>query len=180
MGTLTLPILRFYSRNEFSGPSLQLLVSTDYDGISNSATATWAELGANFPPANNTWTLSDGIDLSPYGTFSKVYIAFKFVSSEEFGASRWTLDDIDITNRTELLSVSPLLLSFGEAAVGSNSPGLPFLVKAIGYGDVMLTAPANYKLSFDSATYTSSITLSQAIATAVTKLCARFYPQANF
>ena len=125
-GALNLPILRFWSKGEFSGPTLQLLVSTNYDGSSNPNTATWTDLNVSFPAPANTWTITDGIDLSAYKSFPRVFIAFKYISSVEFGAARWTVDDVDVSNRSALLTTSPSLLSFGEASAGSSTPGLPF------------------------------------------------------
>ncbi|MEO6001224.1 MAG: choice-of-anchor J domain-containing protein, partial [Chitinophagaceae bacterium] len=99
IGSLNLPIFSFYSRGEFSGPSLQLLVSTDYDGSSNPNTATWTDLQANFPPLTNVWTFTDGINLTAYKSFPKIYIGFKYTSAGELGAARWTLDDVTVNDR---------------------------------------------------------------------------------
>jgi trimeric autotransporter adhesin len=173
---LNLPILRFWSRGEFSGPPLQLLISTNYDGSSDPNTAIWKDLNASFPPNTNTWTLTDGIDLSAYKSFLNVYIAFKYTSSVELGAARWTLDDIDVTNRSSLLVANPVLLSFGEATVGNFTAAQPFTVKAIGYGDVTLTAPSGYQLSRDSISYATSLTIPAATVQSDTKVYARFAP----
>jgi trimeric autotransporter adhesin len=173
---LNLPILRFWSRGEFSGPPLQLLISTDYDGSSDPNTATWKDLNASFPPTTNTWTLTDGIDLSAYKSFLNIYIAFKYTASVELGASRWTLDDIDITNRSTLLTANPVLLNFGEATVGTFTAAQPFTVKAVGYGDVTLTAPAGYQLSRDSINYATALTIPAATIQSDSKVYARFAP----
>jgi trimeric autotransporter adhesin len=173
---LNLPILRFWSRGEFSGPPLQLLISTNYDGTSDPNTATWTNLNASFPPNTNTWTLTDGIDLSPYKSYLNVYIAFKYTSSVELGAARWTLDDIDVTNRSTLLIANPTLLSFGEATVGTFTPAQPLTVKAVGFNDVTLTAPSGYQLSRDSVNYATAITIPAATIQNDTKVFARFAP----
>ena len=176
ISSLNLPILSFWSRGEFSGPGLKVLVSSNYDGSSDPDSATWTDMNANFPALTNTWTLTDGIDLSAYKSFSKVYIAFKYTSSDELGAARWTLDDVSVANITTLITVNPTMLSFGEAPVGTNTGGLPFIVKAAGYGDITLAAPAGYQLSADSAAYTNSITISSQAAQAGAKVFARFSP----
>lgn len=176
IGSVNLPILRFWSRGEFTGPSLQLLVSTDYTGSGNPNNATWTDLQASFPALNNTWTLTDGIDLTPYKSFPKVYIAFKYISSVELGAARWTLDDVDVTNRSMVLSASPLLLNFNEVSAGNNSASQPFTIQSIGYGDITLTAPAGYQLSTNNTVFTNSITLPQATAQSGTTVYARFSP----
>lgn len=176
IGSLNLPVLSFFSRGEFAGPSLQLLISTNYDGSSNPNTATWTDLQANFPSLTDTLTFTDGINLTPFKSFPTTYIAFKYISSAELGAARWTLDDINITDRTKLLSVSPAVLNFGEISAGNNSTGQPLSVQAIGYGDITLTAPTGYQLSTDNVTFSGSIPLNGATAEAGTQVYSRFSP----
>ncbi|MDQ6812256.1 MAG: T9SS type A sorting domain-containing protein [Bacteroidota bacterium] len=176
ISSLSLPILKFWSRGEFTGPSLQLLVSTDYDGSSNPNAATWTNLNASFPSTTNTWTLTDGIDLSPYKNYLNIYIAFKYISSVEAGAARWTLDDIEVSNRTNVFTANPTQLKFPVTSVSENSAGLPFTVKSIGYGNLTVMAPAGFQVSLDSTTYASSITISQALVQSDKKLYVRFSP----
>ncbi len=173
---LNVPILKFYSRGEFSGPSLQLLISTDYDGSSNPNTASWKELDGYFPSTTNTWTLSDGIDLTAYKKFLNVYIAFRYTSSAELGAARWTLDDVDVTDRSKLLIANPASLTFGEASVGKTTMALPFIVKALGFGDVRLTAPDGFQLSRDSLNFVTSLVIKADSIVNDTKVFARFAP----
>lgn len=170
------PIMSFYSRVEFSGPILQLLVSTDYDGYSNPQNATWTDLQPGFPTVLNTWTLTDGINLSAYKAFPKLYVAFKYVSSPELGAARWTLDDINITDRSKLLSASTAAFNFGEATAGSNSPAQSFTVQGFGYGDITVSAPANYQLSLDNNVFSASLQLSASAVQNGTPVYVRFSP----
>lgn len=176
IGSLNLPILRFWSRGEFTGPSLQLLVSTDYDGSSNPNNATWTDLQANFPPLTNMWTLTDGINLGAYKSGPKVYIAFKYTSSAELGAARWTVDSIDVTDRSTLLSAGSAALDFGEVTAGAQSGGLPVTVQAVGYNDITATAPAGYQLSADNVSFGSAILLPNATTQAGITLFVRFSP----
>lgn len=176
LGGINLPVLRFWSRGQFVGPPLQLLISTDYDGSSDPNLATWTNLDGAFPPLTNTWALTDGIDLSAYKSFPAVFIAFKYTSSVELGAARWNIDDLDITNRTQLISTNPALLNFGEVTAGASSAGRSLYVKVIGYGDVTLTAPSGYQLSFDNITFTATLTILQANAEGGLTIYARFAP----
>lgn len=175
VNSLNLPILRFWSKGEFSGPPLQLLLSTNYNGTSDPNTATWIDLQANFPTPNAAWGLTDGIDLSAYKG-APVYIAFKYISSEELGAARWTIDDIDITDRTRLLSATPSLINFNEVSSGNHSAGFKFLVKAVGYGDITFTAPTGYELSADSSTYSTNLVVSGSLLQTGANVFARFSP----
>ncbi|MEO5646876.1 MAG: choice-of-anchor J domain-containing protein, partial [Chitinophagaceae bacterium] len=90
-----IPLLKFYSRTNFFGNSLQLKVSTNYSGFGDPYAATWIDLNGNFPaPSTNTWTLSDSINLAAY-TVPNVYLAWVYTSTTS-AAARWTLDDISV------------------------------------------------------------------------------------
>jgi hypothetical protein len=176
IGALNLPVLSFQSRGEFSGPSLQLLISTNYSGSGNPANATWTDMQANFPPANNTWTLTDGGNLSAYKSFPAVYIAFRYTSSPQLGAARWNIDNISITDRSTLLTVNPAGINFGEVSAGSSSPAAEVDVQAIGFGNITLTAPLGYQLSADNTTFSGQVQIAQASAEAGTSVYVRFSP----
>ena len=157
IGSQNAPVLSFYSRGEFSGPSLQLLVSTNYTGSGNPNNATWTDLQAPFPPLTNTWTLTDGINLSAYKSYPTLYIAFKYTSSPELNAARWTLDDVYISDRSKLLTANPVALNFGEITSGNNSAGQAFSIQGFGYGDITVSAPSGYQVSTDNSTFSTSI-----------------------
>lgn len=180
---VNIPVLSFYSRGEYSGPKVQLYVSTTYDGSSVPNIADWTEITtANFPTppgvATTVWTLSDNIDLSAYKAAPSVYIAFRYTSSAALNAARWAVDDIAITDQSSLLSVSPSQLSFGEIASGSNSASQPVLFQAIGgSSDFTVTPPAGYQVSADNITFiTTGLVVPQASASAGTTLYIRFSP----
>lgn len=178
-----IPVLSFYSKGEYSGPKLELFVSTDYDGFSAPNTATWTALNGNFPtpPGGtvSTFTLSDNINLSAYKTTPKIYLAFKYISSVALGAARWTLDDIAINDRTTIFSVSPVNLNFGEVAVGASSASQSVSFQSIGYGDVTLTTTGDYKISLDNSTFSNSVIVPDVAANAGTSVYVQFAPSAK-
>ncbi|WP_205514214.1 T9SS-dependent choice-of-anchor J family protein [Longitalea arenae] len=180
-GIVNMPVLSFYSRGEFTGPLLQLYVSTNYDGSSSPTTASWTEISANFPTppgsATTTWTLTDNIDLSAYKSAPNVYLAFKYTSSPALNAARWSIDDVTITDKSTLLSVSPAELNFGEVTTGGNSDGKPVSIRAVGGNDITLTVPAGYQLSTDNVNFSSGpLLIDQATAAAGTTVYIRFSP----
>ncbi|WP_207515554.1 T9SS-dependent choice-of-anchor J family protein [Longitalea luteola] len=180
-GMVNMPVLSFYSRGEFTGPLLNLYVSTDYDGSSSPTTATWTALTANFPTppgtAETVWTLSDNIDLSAYKSAPNVYIAFRYTSSPATNAARWSIDDVALTDQSTLLSVSPAQLNFGEVAAGGHSTGQAVSVRAVGNTDITLTVPAGYQLSTDNVNFsTNPLLIDQATAAAGTTVYIRFSP----
>ena len=178
---VNLAVLSFYSRGEFTGPKIQLYVSTTYDGSSVPDLADWTELNGNFPTppgtATTTWTFSDNIDLSLYKSAPKVYIAFRYTSSAALNAARWSVDDIAITDQSTLLTVNPNQLNFGEVSVGVNSSSQSVSLTAIGSNDLTLTPPAGYQVSSDNINFsTSSMEIDQATAAAGTTFYVRFSP----
>ena len=178
---VNLAVLSFYSRGEFSGPKLQLFVSTTYDGSSVPNLADWTELNGNFPTpsgsATTTWTFSDNIDLSLYKSAPKVYIAFRYTSSAALNAARWSVDDIAVTDQSTLLTVNPTQLNFGEVSVGANSASQPVGLTAIGNNDLTVTPPAGYQISTDNSSFTTNpMIIDQSVAAAGTTLYVRFSP----
>jgi hypothetical protein len=182
---VNLPVLSFYSRGEFTGPKLQLYVSTTYNGSGIPNLSDWTEITtANFPTppgtATTAWTLSDNIDLSAYKSAPVVYIAFRYTSSPSLNAARWSVDDVAITDQSGLLSVSPVQLSFGEVSVGANSASQAVTFQAIGNNDLTVTPPTGYQLSLNNSTFTSNpLLITQAVASAGTTLYVRFSPVAK-
>ena len=173
------PVLSFYSRAQFNGPSLQLLLSTDYDGYSNPNQATWTDLQASFAPVTNEWTLTDGVVLKAYKMYPKVYLAFKYTSSPDLAATRWTLDDVSITNRLQLLSASARSLNFGETAAGSSSAAQSFVVQGFGYGNLTVSAPGGYQVSADNNTFLPAIQIPEAAALDGVPVYLRFSPSSR-
>ena len=178
---VNIPVLSFYSRGEFTGPKLQLYVSTSYDGASIPTPPDWAPLEGNFPTppgsATTTWTFSDNIDLSAYKSAAKVYLAFRYTSSPTLNAARWSVDDIAITDQSTLLTVTPTQLDFGEVSVSNSSAGQAINIKAIGNDDLSVTPPAGYQISTDNTSFTSSaIVVDAGTAAEGTTLYVRFSP----
>lgn len=90
------PNLSFRNAYNFNGPTLQLLVSTDYTGVGNPNSATWTDLSSqvNWSSGSFTFVESGSIDLSAYAGGS-LRIAFKYTGSNSDG-STWEIDDIII------------------------------------------------------------------------------------
>jgi len=96
----TSPVFDFRNAYNYSGTALEVLISTNYDGVSAPATATWAPLSVKLSSGGFGWVnASDSpngpIDLTPY-LVNNVYIGFKYTGSSTDG-STWEVDDIEIT-----------------------------------------------------------------------------------
>jgi hypothetical protein len=91
--------LTFYNASNYSGPDLELKVSTDYSGSGDPNAATWSTLSYTMSPGTFTWTLSGEVDLSSFNG-NAVYIAFKFTSTAS-SSKTWEIDEILITGEEE-------------------------------------------------------------------------------
>jgi hypothetical protein len=87
----------FSNTFNYSGPALQLLISTDYTG-GDPNLANWTDITsqAAWSGGGWDWVPSGAIDVSSV-TESAVYVAFKYTSSADLGAAAWEVDDLDIT-----------------------------------------------------------------------------------
>jgi len=73
---------------------MEVLVSTDYDGISAPSTATWTTLGVNLSAGSFAWVNGGPVSLNSFLT-TNVYIAFKYTGTSTSGKT-WEVDDIII------------------------------------------------------------------------------------
>ncbi len=98
LGTYATATFSFESTRNFSGGTLDLLVSTDYDGGANPENFTWDTLTAQavFSPGGFTDTTSGPVSLNNYLT-SGVYLAFLYRGNPGPGNSAlWQLDDMKV------------------------------------------------------------------------------------
>jgi hypothetical protein len=92
--------LKFSSCQKYDGAPIEILVSTNYDGLGLPATATWSALAPTLPPLNlsgpRVWVNSGNVSLSSYSG-ANVYVAFKYTSTATI-ATQWEVDSISILN----------------------------------------------------------------------------------
>ena len=167
LSSMTYAVLSYWTRSAFDGAKLQLKVSTNYSGIGNPNLATWTTIEGKFPePNSDIWTKSDFIDLTAYKA-QPVYVAFVYTSTST-AASRWTVDDFEVTNSSTAppvdISVSTAGVAFNYQTAGSTSAEKSFTFSAGNLtGDVTLTAPTNFTISNSSnGTFGTALTYTQA------------------
>lgn len=98
LSSATSPGLSFRNARNFNGPSLQLMVSTDYDGTSNPAQqGTWIDYTSfsAWSTGAFAWVESGVIPLTQFNGQSNFRIAFRYGSTTQ--AATWEVDDIRIT-----------------------------------------------------------------------------------
>jgi endonuclease/exonuclease/phosphatase family metal-dependent hydrolase len=169
--------LTFWSRTAFTGPGLKLMVSTNYDGTSAPATATWAELNGDFPAEASDYWKQSIVDLSAYKA-ERVYLAFVYTSvAEANGAARWTLDDFSVENLDQLLIATNQTFDFGVVEVPNASEPRTFTLSALGYPQgITLSVGADFQLSKNGQSYASSVSYTAVEASAANTVYVRYKP----
>ena len=90
--------LTFETAKQFDGPDIEVLVSTDYDGLGDPDAATWTVLGADLSEGNEDVVFSGELDLSEFTDEENVYIAFHYTSAGTGNgqAPVWQVGDIRV------------------------------------------------------------------------------------
>ena len=89
------PTLSFDNAYKYTGPNLEVYISTNYDGTSNPNTqGTWSLLSYPLSPGNFVFASSGAINLSAYNG-TNTHIAFKYSGGTSDGAT-WEIDNIYI------------------------------------------------------------------------------------
>jgi hypothetical protein len=176
------PLLGFASRTAFGGPTLQLLISTNYSGNGDPRIATWTVINGRFPQLlSDVWKTSDSINLASFKQ-SNVYIAFRYTSSPASGAARWTLDDIHISNSTTAplptIDKSPASIDFDYVPAGQQSAPQSFSFQGNDFtGNLTLTASAGFLLAKDSSgPYSQTLSYTAAQADSLQTAWVKFLP----
>jgi endonuclease/exonuclease/phosphatase family metal-dependent hydrolase len=171
-----IPLLSFYSRQFYDGPVLKLVVSTNYDGVSDPNTATWTPLEGKFPGNTGTYARSQYINLSAYKT-DNTYLAWVYetTSGGTGNAAEFSFDDFAVTDESQYVDSNPVL-DFGDVEPNSVSDSKSFVFKAAGYGDITIDAPASYQLSADNISFGSNVIITSSDAIAGKTVYARFAP----
>jgi len=122
----------FESAFDYTGPDLELYISTDYDGVGNPNDYTWTDISdmVTWSDGSWNWVESGKIDLKDYFE-SNVFLAFRFTSTTD-GSATWELDSflvygylkIGITDQQEIsISVFPNPVT-NVVNVGIDTKGL--------------------------------------------------------
>ncbi|HMA61593.1 MAG TPA: choice-of-anchor J domain-containing protein [bacterium] len=121
------PIMYFQNAYNYSGPDLQLMVSTDYDGTSDPSTqGTWTDITdqATWSSGSFNWASSGDIDLSSYS--GTTYVAFKYTSTAD-ESKTWEVDDIVIAEDKPLGHVTFQVNMSAQIENGTFDPSSDFV-----------------------------------------------------
>ena len=104
LSSATSPFLIFDNVTRYTGPQLELYISSNYDGFSNpDVQGTWFNITSyvpNWDIDDFSWTFvsSGNTDLTNFIS-SSVTIAFKYIGTNSDGAT-WEIDNIVVTDST--------------------------------------------------------------------------------
>ncbi len=87
------PVLNFRSAYNYTGPAIQVYVSTNYIS-GNPSAATWTLLSPTLSSGSWAWTPSGNVSLAAYKT-SNTRVGFKYSGTSSAG-STWEIDDIGV------------------------------------------------------------------------------------
>ena len=172
------PIVNFWSRKWFAGPTIKVYVSTTYNGSGTINLADWTEITSpGLPNTTGVWLQSNNLDLSAYKT-AATYIAFRYATEtgSNGNAAEWRIDDFSLTNKTSTSSIPKNTVTFAETGVGSTSTSKSFNFSSSGYGDITINAPSDFEISADNNSFQSSLTVLAADAVSAKTIYARFKP----
>lgn len=93
LSTASNPRFSFKSAYNYTGPAIQVLVSTNYNS-GDPNTATWVALSPALSPGGWAWTSSGTVSLSSYLS-PNTRVAFKYTGTNTTG-STWEIDDIAV------------------------------------------------------------------------------------
>ena len=162
-------VLTFRTAQNYTGPSLELFFSNDYDG-QDPTQATWQQLEFAASQGSWNWVASGDINLDAFSG-TNCYLAYRYTSNDE--AAGWEVDDIMLTSGG--ISTNPFLIATPNALSGMthiidqgpseyqtfNLTGSNFLpLPGGGYGGVWLSlynsTNSGFEMSLDGVDYSTS------------------------
>ena len=147
-------VLTFRTAQNYTGPSLELFFSNDYDG-QDPTQATWQQLEFEASQGSWNWVASGDINLDAFSG-SNCYIAYRYTSNDE--AAGWEVDDIMLTSGggaipTPTLIASPNTINGIEYVVGEGPSYSEIYIlmgaNLDGEGYVTVTASEYFEISLD-------------------------------
>ena len=135
----------FRNAYKYSGPALQLMISTNYTGVGDPNIVNWDDISsrATWSGGDFAFVESGNVNLSDYSG-PAVYLAFKYTSNPTDGASTWEIDWLTITGDSlspESLVVAGMttpvisVTSAPSAVVSFTATCISNGISNIGYGN---------------------------------------------
>ncbi|CAN5415143.1 hypothetical protein BH09BAC3_BH09BAC3_05420 [soil metagenome] len=168
----------FDNRKEFQGFDITLKISVNYDGT-DPTTASWNDLP--FIKSTGAFVSSGVVDLTLYAGL-KAYIAIIYTSGSVVNTgARWTIDNFMAADAVPSYLITSVnkVKDFGYVAFPNTSAAKTFTIQGQGItSNLTATAPANFELSKNGTTFSSSIGFTPSEIINVTTVFVRFKPTA--
>ena len=165
-------VLSFRTAMNYTGPTLEVFFSNDYDGQDPTA-ATWQELDCELSEGSWNWVESGEISLNEFSG-TNCYIGFKYTCTDEEAAG-WEVDDIMLVSGsatpTPTLTATPnTLCDFeyleGEGPSESESYTLTG-ANLEGEGNISVTVNEYFEISFNNEAFGETLEIAYADGTLV-------------
>lgn len=170
LNTYAYPTLTFFSRTNFNGNPIEVLLSNNYTGGSP-LTANWINLNVALPSINSDTWVQTRTALNNFSS-QTIRLAFRYTSTTT-DAAQWRLDQVRIID-----SVTKSRLSFSPTVVGtsSNIQTVQFFKKASSLPYTVWASPP-FQVSTDSINFSDSVQYTITNATTPQTLYVRYTPQ---
>jgi len=109
--------LEFMNAKNYSGPDMEVMVSTDYDGGGDPNSANWTSVPFTPSSGDFAWISSGSVNLADF-TGSSAYVAFLFTCTSS-GSATWEVDNILITGE-EVLGIGNSIAIDHQVSVSPN------------------------------------------------------------
>jgi len=141
-------MLNFNSMVRYNGPALEIVYSSDYDGISNPYTATWTHLteAENAVDTNSdSYDFVNSGDISLQGISGTVYFAFKYTSTGigSGQGARYRIDDVVVSTKTLLYE------NFNETCINGSYIPENWTIAELGTQGMVMCSSEGYENSAD-------------------------------
>ncbi len=171
----SIPILQAWLKTNYTGNSLQILVSTNYPGTGNPNLYTWTNVPASLPAINSdVWTLVQSINLSAFKA-SPFFLAFKYTSTNS-SASTWSIDEINLSEAA--FECDEIFMNLGQTSVGISSVTKSFQFTIDSVKSLFkVIAPTPFEVSKDGVNFSTLLTYDSTVNGILQQVYIRILPQ---
>ena len=159
-------VLSFRTAMNYTGPTLEVLFSNDYDGETLNG-ATWITLPCALSGGSWNWVESGDISLDEFSG-TNCHIGFKYSCSDEEAAG-WEVDDIMLvsgSNTNPTLTATPNSINGFNYVEGEGpSASATYTLTAAnleGEGDITVTVTEGFEISLDDEYYGDELEIAYA------------------
>ncbi len=150
--------LNFDTAYNYTGPALEVYVSTDY--VDDPTTATWAPLNPVLSTGGFSWANSGILDLSGYN--GSLRVGFKYQSDPTNGSAAWEIDNIVMQGTViQGVNTAPVVTNVMTSPAVPTSTDIVTVTADIADADGISSATLYWGLASDALTNEVPMTLNR-------------------